>query len=64
MNTEDILLINDETGWTATHTTVSANDCAAVVVPVPDRGGFGQQRFVRSGERDPQGRPIYRTRQQ
>jgi hypothetical protein len=65
MNTEEIRLLNDETGWTAIHTTtVSADDCAAVVVPVPDRGRFRQQHFLRSGERDPQGRPIYRTRRQ
>ena len=59
---EPVRLINDETGWTALSEAGPAH--AYVAMPVLMSGGFGQIVFVRSGERDAQGRPIFRTREQ
>lgn len=59
-----VRLINDETGWTVvTDERYHATD-TCIAVPFLDVGGFGQVLYYASGERDDDGRPIFRTRQQ
>lgn len=62
-----IRLINDLTGWTrVAEITEQPDGYAGIAVPFVDyeHGGFGQYILRPSGERDAQGRPIFRTRPQ
>lgn len=64
----EVRLINDETGWTVVAETPERADGCYSIIPVPYwdevHGGWGQILFSPSGERDAQGRPIFRTRVQ
>lgn len=64
-------LINDDTGWTDVME-LPHDDFASVSLPAqsvaggrhPTNAGVGITLFFRSGDRDADGLPIYRTRQQ